>query len=472
MSRRYACVLALVFSFCTPGAFADKSINYVAVPGVQEFSGQMIARPVQETVWLAQGLSSAEATARISAARQVMAGYVVHRHVWQTDEYVFDVPLGQTENQVAGELMATGNFQYVEPNWIVYPVDCPDDPHFGDQWHHAADRLQSCDGWDLHTGEPTTSVGICDTGIRTTHEDFQLHRLEGYNAVDELWESEGGQINDLHGHGTKTTGCAAANGNNGKGVAGVGWDLSHRMLRVSNSSGGGSTLEILQHAARTAVENGDKLANVSYTSVYNESNWTTATYIKSIGGLLFWAAGNDGRYLDWGDRDADDIIVVGGTDQNDDFASFSAYGPAVDFVAPAVDVYTATYSSDSSYGEGTGTSFACPLSAGLAALAWSANPALTPDEVEVILKAGCDDLGSPGVDDIYGYGRINVYNSVSAAMPDIPGDLNADGCVDQQDLGILLTAFGVDDGGDIDGDGDTDQSDLGILLAHWGEGCP
>ena len=37
-----------------------------------------------------------------------------------------------------------------------------------------------------------------------------------------------------------TTGCAAANGNNGVGVAGVGWDLSHRMLRVSNSSGGGA----------------------------------------------------------------------------------------------------------------------------------------------------------------------------------------------------------------------------------------
>jgi len=57
-------------------------------------------------------------------------------------------------------------------------------------------------------------------------------------------------------------------------------------------------------------------------------------------------------------------------------------------------------------------------------------------------------------------------------MGSIAGDLNGDGCVDQADLGILLAAFGVNDGGDLDGDGDTDQSDLGILLAHWGEGCP
>jgi hypothetical protein len=57
----------------------------------------------------------------------------------------------------------------------------------------------------------------------------------------------------------------------------------------------------------------------------------------------------------------------------------------------------------------------------------------------------------------------------------IPGDLNNDGCVDQADLGILLTDWGCTGGdcpGDCDGDGDTDQSDLGILLTHWGEGCP
>ena len=55
------------------------------------------------------------------------------------------------------------------------------------------------------------------------------------------------------------------------------------------------------------------------------------------------------------------------------------------------------------------------------------------------------------------------------------GDLNNDGCVDQGDLGILLSDWGCTGGecpGDCDGDGDTDHSDLGILLAHWGEGCP
>ncbi|MFG0252319.1 MAG: BACON domain-containing protein [Phycisphaerales bacterium JB038] len=59
----------------------------------------------------------------------------------------------------------------------------------------------------------------------------------------------------------------------------------------------------------------------------------------------------------------------------------------------------------------------------------------------------------------------------AGADPSIPGDLNGDGCVDQEDLGTLLASYGIDGGGDVDGDGMTGQADLGILLAHWGEGC-
>jgi hypothetical protein len=50
------------------------------------------------------------------------------------------------------------------------------------------------------------------------------------------------------------------------------------------------------------------------------------------------------------------------------------------------------------------------------------------------------------------------------------GDLNGDGYTDLADLGVLLAAYGVDDGGDLNGDGSTDLSDLGILLADYGCG--
>jgi hypothetical protein len=49
----------------------------------------------------------------------------------------------------------------------------------------------------------------------------------------------------------------------------------------------------------------------------------------------------------------------------------------------------------------------------LAALIWSANPSLTPSEVELILKSGTTDLGSAGIDNTFGYGLINVQGSLS-----------------------------------------------------------
>ncbi|MFQ5750325.1 MAG: S8 family serine peptidase, partial [Planctomycetota bacterium] len=375
----------------------------------------MIARPFQLKDLQARGMDRAEALAHRAAARQSLSNFRIREYVPETDETILFVPAGMTENQVAAQLMATGDFQYVEPDWIVFPIACPNDPRFGSQWHHQANRLDSCAGWNITTGNPSVSVGICDTGVLTTHEDLQLHRLEGYNAVDRLWESQGGQIGPVHPHGTMTTGCAAANGNNGIGVSGVGWDFSHRMLRVSNSSSGSASLSDLQNAARTAVQAGDKVASVSYSGVDTSSNLTTATFIKSIGGLLVWAAGNDGRNLTFGNRDNDDIIVAGATDPNDSIASFSAFGAFVDVTAPGVNVLTTDGSGNTAYAAVSGTSFATPLTAGLIALIWSANPALTPDQVEGTLKQGADDLGAAGIDNTFGYGRINVFNSVSLA---------------------------------------------------------
>jgi PKD repeat protein len=387
--------------------------QFVAVPGVREFSGRMIARPLQRGALVAAGLGPVADAVR-SVALLELSKIGPATRVPATDEFLLAIPAG-AENVVAGHLMQTGAFQYVEPDWILYPIGCPNDSLFAQQWHHQANRMQSCAGWDLHTGNPSVAVGICDTGVLTTHEDLLLHRLEGYNAVDQLWESQNGSIGPVHPHGTQTTGCAAANGNNGKGVAGVGWNLSHRMLRVSNVSTGSSSLSVLQHAARTSIERGDKVASVSYSGCDSSSNLTTASYIKSIGGLLVWAAGNDNRNLTLGNRDADDLIVAGATDQNDLKASFSAFGPFVDLVAPGVSITTTNSASTSSYAAVSGTSFACPLTAGMCALIWSRNPALTPNQVEAILKGSTDDLGTAGTDNTFGYGRINTNKAMQQA---------------------------------------------------------
>ncbi len=390
--------------------------RYVEQPGYQEFSGSMIARPWPVSHWIEQGLSGIDAQQRYDqAVAMIGAIAAVRNHVWQTDQYIFDLPLGFTENGVAEHLLVSGLFKFVEPNWRVYPQDCPNDSQFGSQWYHGVDRFDSCAGWDIHTGTSEVTVGVCDTGVRVTHEDLQQHRQEGYNAVDRLWETQGGRIEDIYGHGTNATGCAAANGDNGIGVTGMGWNLSHRMLRVTNSGGGGSSIEWLNHAATTAIENGDKVASLSYSGVDNQAVRDTATYIKSIGGLMIWAAGNANQNMTTNDRDADDVILVGAVSRQDVKSSFSNYGRMVDLVAPGEEVWNISSEGDNQYRNFSGTSAACPQVSGLAALLWSTNPALTPDEVEFFLKTTCNDLGSQGIDDTYGYGRINLRNAIEAA---------------------------------------------------------
>jgi hypothetical protein len=398
----------------TPSGPPTEPQPFVAVPGEMEFTGRMIARPLQAEDAARYGLAMDAIAAHARAASQALARFPLVRYEPRTDETLFQVPEG-SETAVAHELMAGGDFQYVEPDWRVWPVGCPNDTLFGNQWHHVVTKMNSCAGWDIETGDPSVVVAVCDTGVRTDHTDLLLHRKEGYNSVNHLWESQGGQINDINGHGTMTTGCAAANGNNGKGVTGTGWDLSHRMMRVSNTSDGSSSIAALVDAVETAADVGDRVASVSYSGVTSGSVQTAGAYIRARNGLLVWAAGNDGGNLS-GNRD-DQVIVVGSTGHSDVRSSFSNYGTFVDLFAPGEDIYSTTRNSTASYGAASGTSFACPLTAGLVGLIFSADPSLTPAQAEDILRAGCDDLGASGEDNIYGFGRIDVQGSLLLIGP-------------------------------------------------------
>lgn len=381
------------------GAHAGNSngdINFVENPGFMEFSGRMIALPRED------------AASKSFAEKNLLNKRLVEYRV-ETGEYIFDLPINVSENDAAKSMMATGHFQYVEPDWIVYPLaNCPNDSRFGSQWHHT--NINSCDGWDIHTAVGTSiSVGICDTGVKTTHEDLKNFRLEGYNAVNRRWENNGGAIDDINGHGTMTTGCAAAQGNNSVGVSGMGWQIKHRMLRVTNSSGGGAYLSDLTHAALTAVQSGDFVASVSYSGVTSSTVETTGkTIMDTYGGLLCWAAGNEGTRYD--SYDHAHVIIIGATTSSHKKASFSNYGQFIDVMAPGDNIYTTTRNSNSSYGSASGTSFSCPLTAGLCALIKSADPSLGPYEVQTVLFNGCRDMGNQS---LYGYGEINVFGSLS-----------------------------------------------------------
>lgn len=380
--------------------------QWVSKPGVQEFTGQLIVRPLQIDALMNKSLAFSTITTTRARAKSRLSA-VQLRYYADVDEYVVKVPVGKNENTYAAELMATGDYQYVQPNWRCYPLKAPNDPKFNEQWHHKT--IQSDKAWDLWTGSNSFTSAFVDTGIKTSHEDLKDLRVPGFNSVDRKTEAEGGQVEDINGHGTHVSGCGAAHGNNGKGVSGVGWNFKVMHVRTSNSTGGGASFDDIMFGARWAIDHGAKTASASYSGVDGPSVGTTGTEIKASGGLFLYAAGNDAR--DLSGFQYLDTIVVGASAAGDVRAGFSAYGRGVNVFAPGQDILSTT--SDGGYGFASGTSMATPVCNGVLSLLWSANPTLSATEAQEILYTTCDQIGSSS---IFGNGRVNAYKAVVAAL--------------------------------------------------------
>lgn len=383
--------------------------QFVEKPGVLEFSGEMIVRPLQFETLRDRGFSALESMSRMQRARarvqRLMVGYIP-----QTDLITVRIPQGYNENSYSRALMATGDYEYVEPNWICYPVIIPNDPNYGAQW--AWPKISAPAAWDIHQGSTNVIVANCDTGVQKTHPDLAASMVPGYNSASGQSEENGGNTNDINGHGTHTAGTMAAIGNNGIGVVGATWRCKIMPIRVTNSSGGGSTMGWLNSGATWAVDNGARAINTSYSGVESSSVQTTGAYIKSRGGHSVWAAGNDGRALSSG-ADWPDVTIVGASTQSDGRASWSNYGIPIDVFAPGVSILS-TYPT-STYAYSDGTSMAAPHATGAYGLLFSLNQSFTPAQLETFLFTTCFDMGTPGNDNTFGWGRINMGAAMQLA---------------------------------------------------------
>lgn len=372
-----------------------------AVAGELEFSGQLIVRPKQT-------LSARERTRALA-----MIAPQIERVHSTTDEFILagdatPEKLGVFENRRSAQLLATGLFQYAHPNWIVFPVYEPNDARLNEQWHHT--MMHSREAWSISSGSPDVIVAVTDTGI-VAHEDL-THRVSGYNAVSLVAEVDGGDLTDIHGHGTHVAGCAAATGDNGVGVAGSGWSLSVMPIRVSEAANGGASFDSLLGGSRWAIEHGAKVTSASYSGIGYEAVETTGAYIHSLDGSLLWAAGNSStNHSSW---DFDNVLVIGASDPADGRAWFSSYGRGVDLFSPGVSILSST--KDGGYQSWNGTSMATPVANGALGVIRSTNTDLSAQHAEYILMHSCDIWPGGSNSTEWGFGRINLQTAVTQAL--------------------------------------------------------
>lgn len=254
--------------------------------------------------------------------------------------------------------------------------------------------------------------------------------------------------NDVMGqfgfHGTHVSGIIAAARDNGVGMDGVADNV--KIMAVKAVPDGDERDKDVALAIRYAVDNGARIINMSFGKSFSpHKDWVDAAfkYAADHNVLLIHAAGNDGKNVDSTDNfpNADflnggvatNVVTVGASSNGKTgakVASFSNYGKrTVDLFAPGVSIY-ATLPGGNKYGSLSGTSMACPVVAGVAALVLSYYPDLTAEQLKyVLLKSaqplpdGAKEVNKPGAPgqtvafaDLSATGGVvNAYNALKVA---------------------------------------------------------
>ncbi len=337
-----------------------------------------------------------EAGTRVRAPRGAM------RRIRGANIHVVEVDPTALES-VRAALAADPRVRFVEQDRIVAPALVPDDASFGAQYH--LKTIGALRAWNVTTGG-AAPIAILDSGVDGTHPDLAARMLPGRNVYDDNDDAR-----DVFGHGTKVAGAVAAAANNGIGVAGITWANPILPVRITAPDGTASFSTIAEGLV-WAADHGARVANVSFAVFGAHSVNAAAQYFVSRGGLVFAAGGNDG--VRHNDAPNDWVVSIAATDTRDRIVDFSSTGEYIDLAAPGVDILTTTRGGG--YALVSGTSIASPIAAGAAALVFAANPALTPVQVEDLLKANSHDRGVRGYDTSYGWGRVDAARAVSAAM--------------------------------------------------------
>lgn len=321
-----------------------------------------------------------------SRARKLASKHHAHvMHVYDTAVRGFSAKMRE---QDAASLAADPDVEFVEQDQLVR-VSSSDErvPYWGlDRIDQRKPKLDNT--YTYGNIASNVHAYVLDTGIRTSHRDFNGRASVGFDAIG---DGKNGQ--DCHGHGTHVAGTIG-----GKSY-GVAKGVQLVAVRVLGCNGFGSESQIIAginwvsaHAIKPAV------ANMSVEIVCDPStpgpcsldqtlhavDIAMGTSISS-GVTYVVAAGNQStdactQPMARNTR----AITVGATDASDARASFSNYGPCVSLWAPGDGITSAGIANDTDQATLSGTSMAAPHATGAVALLYGRNSTWAkafPDQV-------------------------------------------------------------------------------------------
>jgi thermitase len=331
-------------------------------------------------------------------------------------------PLGR----LMARLKQEPDIETVALDYVMETMFVPNDPYystayptskFGNVSQWAPQFIGAPQAWNSTLGDPSIVIAIVDTGIDAAHPDLAGKVVLTKNYV------KGEKATDSFGHGTHVAGIAAANINNGTGIAGICGGCSLMSVKVLGANGSGLSSDVASGIV-FATDSGARVINLS---LGGSSRTTLARdaldYALDNNALPVVAMGNSftdfvGDLAYWYSA-----LSVGALDQQGAKASFSNFGLQTDVTAPGVAVlstmptYSVTlntqYGYKSNYDALSGTSMATPVVAGLAGLLLSRNPDLTAAQVKGMIESSAGDGAS--FDLTSGFGAVHAATAVTLA---------------------------------------------------------
>ena len=292
-------------------------------------------------------------------------------------------------------------------------ITLPKDPLFPKQWSLVNRDVPGA--WETGATGQGVTIAIVDTGIDLNHPDLKDNLVPGYNAI--TGSEAAGANQDNNGHGTQVAGVVAAELND-VGIVGVAYQAKIMPVKAMGAKGVGYD-DAIADGIIWAVDHKAKIINLSLGSengsYASDILRQAVTYAHNKGCLLIAASGNydpESQVNPGVSYPASDpkVLAITATDNTGKVTSYSATGSEVDLAAPGDSIPTDEWSrvEGSGYAYASGTSLAAPFVSGEAALIWSQHPEWSRDQVVQALEEGTKDLGSPGRDNQYGYGLVDV----------------------------------------------------------------
>ena len=296
-------------------------------------------------------------------------------------------------------------------------------------WNLNAINVQKA--WDIGCYGNYVTVAVIDSGAYA-HPDLANNLLPGHNYLD-----DNSDTSDDVGHGTYVSGiiAAEANGEYIDGVANRAKIVPLKCFSNNKSTSVSMICDAIDDAVKKYHADVINMSLGMSQSLTTQALQDTIQYAVQSGCIVVAAVGNYGNSTIYYPAGYSDVVGVGSVDSNLGKSSFSQYNTSVYVVAPGGAVSSVSIEG---FTHNSGTSFACPHVAAMAAIAKCIDKNITASGFKAILAETSTDLGSSGYDTSYGYGLINIEAMVDKMLENTPVFMSP---VDEADDSVEVTVY-------------------------------